>query len=89
MGRVKLLRFLNVQWPLCVLWLVFLVSVGVGDRVCVLYVTASYCTVALNQVDLARCRRLVDGGRLGFEYVLCFCRWSLAGPGCIVEDLLK
>lgn len=57
---------------------------GVG--VCILYVTAaSYCTVALNQVDLARRRRcLFDVVRVGVESVgYCLCSVS-AGPGCFV-----
>lgn len=58
-----------------------MVSVAVGGGVCFLYVTAaSYCTVALNQVDLARNvrrrllrlqrrRRLVESARVGFEWL--------------------
>lgn len=79
------------QWLLCALRVVWVVSVAVGGGVCFLYVTAaSYCTVALNQVDLARNvrrrllrlqrrRRLVESVRVGFEWLWrrgCLCRWS-------------
>lgn len=88
-------RVAVVEWLLCVQWGVWVVSVG-GGGVCSLY-AASYCTVALNQVDLAlfvrrRRSRLVrhralEDIRAGFEgrlrRRLCL-RWSSAGPGWCV-----
>lgn len=82
-------RVAVVQWLLCVQWGVWVVSVG-GGGVCALY-AASYCTVALNQVDLAlfvrRRRSRLVRRRAGFEGRVrrrrCL-RWSSAGPGWCV-----